>query len=42
MSQGTGDSRVSVWVLGDQLLAQHPALLAAEQGHARENVRVVL
>ena len=42
MSEAPSDSRVSVWILGDQLLAQHPALLAAEQGYARENVRVVL
>jgi hypothetical protein len=39
VSQATSDNRVSVWILGDQLLAQHPALLAAEQGHAPENVR---
>ncbi|MGC9336306.1 MAG: cryptochrome/photolyase family protein [Anaerolineae bacterium] len=36
------DKRASVWILGDQLLAQHPALAAAEQDHARENLRVVL
>jgi deoxyribodipyrimidine photolyase-related protein len=36
------DRRASVWILGDQLLAQHPALAAAEQEHARENLRVVL
>ena len=37
-----GDERASVWILGDQLLAQHPALAAAEQEHAPENLRVVL
>jgi deoxyribodipyrimidine photolyase-related protein len=42
VSQATNNNRVSVWILGDQLLARHPALLAAERGHARENVRVVL
>jgi NADP-dependent 3-hydroxy acid dehydrogenase YdfG len=36
------DKRASVWILGDQLLAQDPALAAAEQDHARENLRVVL
>jgi deoxyribodipyrimidine photolyase-related protein len=36
------DERASVWILGDQLLARHPALAAAEQEHARENLRVVL
>jgi deoxyribodipyrimidine photolyase-related protein len=36
------DKRASVWILGDQLLAQHPALATAEQDHARENLRVVL
>jgi deoxyribodipyrimidine photolyase-related protein len=36
------DKRASVWILGDQLLAQHPALAAAEQNRARENLRVVL
>ncbi|MGD9049610.1 MAG: cryptochrome/photolyase family protein, partial [Anaerolineae bacterium] len=36
------DERLSVWILGDQLLAQHPALAAAEQDHARERLRVVL
>ncbi|MGD8904715.1 MAG: cryptochrome/photolyase family protein [Anaerolineae bacterium] len=37
-----GDERASVWILGDQLLALHPALAAAEQEHARENLRLVL
>jgi deoxyribodipyrimidine photolyase-related protein len=36
------DKRASVWILGDQLLAQHPALAAAEQDHTWENLRVVL
>jgi deoxyribodipyrimidine photolyase-related protein len=31
-----------VWVLGDQLLASHPALVAAERAVGRGNVRVVL
>ncbi len=33
---------VSVWILGDQLLQNHPALVAAEAEYGRENVRVVL
>ncbi|MCS6845916.1 MAG: cryptochrome/photolyase family protein [Caldilineales bacterium] len=33
---------LSVWILGDQLLAHHPALAAAEQAVGRDNVRVVL
>ncbi len=33
---------VSVWILGDQLLQHHPALVAAEAEHGRENVRIVL
>jgi deoxyribodipyrimidine photolyase-related protein len=37
-----GEERASVWILGDQLLARHPALLAAVQEHTRENLRVVL
>ncbi len=32
----------SVWILGDQLLQEHPALVAAEQAYGRDNVRVVL
>ncbi len=32
----------SVWILGDQLLASHPALAEAEQAVGRDNVRVVL
>lgn len=34
--------QVSVWILGDQLLASHPALAAAERLTSREQVRVVL
>lgn len=34
--------RISVWILGDQLLPDHPALAAAEAITARENVRVLL
>lgn len=33
---------LSVWILGDQLLASHPALAAAEQAVGRGNVRAVL
>lgn len=33
---------VSVWILGDQLLANHPALVAAEKAVGRDNVHVVL
>jgi deoxyribodipyrimidine photolyase-related protein len=33
---------VSVWILGDQLLADHPALRAAEAQTSRSAVRVVL
>jgi deoxyribodipyrimidine photolyase-related protein len=33
---------ISVWILGDQLLASHPALAAAEQAVGREFVRVLL
>jgi deoxyribodipyrimidine photolyase-related protein len=36
------DKRASVWILGDQLLARHPALAAAEQDHSRESRRIVL
>ncbi|MGB0388310.1 MAG: cryptochrome/photolyase family protein [Ardenticatenaceae bacterium] len=34
--------RSTVWILGDQLLAAHPALLAAERVTGREKMRVVL
>lgn len=34
--------RISVWILGDQLLAAHPALAAAEALTDRANLRVVL
>ena len=37
-----GGKRASVWILGDQLLVRHPALVAAEQDHARKHLRVVL
>jgi deoxyribodipyrimidine photolyase-related protein len=33
---------ISVWILGDQLLQAHPALVAAEAVAGRERVRVVL
>ncbi len=42
MSMRRPDPCLSVWILGDQLLAHHPALVAAEQAVGRENVRVVL
>ena len=42
MSQVMGDKRASIWILGGQLRARHPALVAAEQDHAREHLRVVL
>ena len=42
MGQTARDNRVSVWILGDQLLARHPALVAAEQDYPREGLRVVL
>lgn len=34
--------RISVWILGDQLLAAHPAIAAAEALTERANIRVVL
>lgn len=33
---------ISVWILGDQLLLEHPALLAAEARVGREEMRVVM
>jgi deoxyribodipyrimidine photolyase-related protein len=36
------DEKLSVWILGDQLLARHPALAEAAQTHPTEKVRVVL
>jgi deoxyribodipyrimidine photolyase-related protein len=33
---------IAVYILGDQLLASHPALVAAEKAVGRDNVRVVL
>ena len=38
MAEGRG----SVWILGDQLLEQHPALTNAEREHGRDRLRVVL
>ena len=35
-------SRITVWILGDQLLLDHPALRAAEQETDRANIRVLL
>jgi len=34
--------RISVWILGDQLLMDHPALAAALEQTAAENITVVL
>ncbi len=34
--------QVSVWVLGDQCLRNHPAIAAAEIAHGRSSVRVVM
>jgi deoxyribodipyrimidine photolyase-related protein len=36
------NEKLSVWILGDQLLARHPALAEAGQTHPKEKVRVVL
>ena len=35
-------AHITAWILGDQLLAAHPALVAAEALTDRTNVRVVL
>jgi len=35
-------SPITVWILGDQLLQQHPALAAAEAAVGRDGVRVLL
>ena len=34
--------KLSVWILGDQLLERHPALVAAEAAVGREDLRVVM
>ncbi len=36
------EPRISVWILGDQLLRTHPALLAAEEITDRANISVLL
>ena len=36
------DEKLSVWILGDQVLTQHPALAEATQTHSQDQVRVVL
>jgi deoxyribodipyrimidine photolyase-related protein len=36
------DEKLSVWILGDQLLTRHPALAEAAKTHPKEKVRVVL
>jgi len=33
---------VSVWVLGDQLLNNHPAIEVAERAHGRDHIRIVI
>ena len=33
---------IAVWILGDQLLAKHPALATAEASASRDAIRVVL
>jgi deoxyribodipyrimidine photolyase-related protein len=35
-------AKASIWILGDQLLRQHPALKIAEQNYTREQLTVVL
>ncbi|MFN3982078.1 MAG: cryptochrome/photolyase family protein, partial [Caldilinea sp.] len=35
-------SYITVWILGDQLLREHPALLAAQAQASRAQIRVVL
>ena len=34
--------KITVWILGDQLLEAHPALQAAEEATERKNIRVLL
>jgi len=36
------EKSVSIWVLGDQLLKNHPAIEAAERAHGRDHIRIVL
>lgn len=36
------DTQAIVWILGGQLLARHPALLAAEQAYTKGSLRIVL
>jgi deoxyribodipyrimidine photolyase-related protein len=33
---------VSVWILGDQLLKEHPAIEAADEAHGRSSIRIVM
>lgn len=33
---------VSIWILGDQLLKNHPAIEAAEKAHGRASIRIVM
>lgn len=36
------NGKISVWILGDQLLERHPALVAAEAAVGREDLRLVM
>jgi len=42
MADQTSAQRISVWILGDQLLAAHPALVAAEALTTRANICIVM
>ena len=37
-----GRKKVSVWILGDQLLENHPAVAAAVAAHGTDSIRVVM
>jgi deoxyribodipyrimidine photolyase-related protein len=36
------EHKVSIWVLGDQLHKNHPAIDAAEKAHGRDHIRIVM
>ncbi len=38
----TQPNRITVWILGDQLLAEHPSLAAAREAHAPSEICVLL
>lgn len=38
----SSNKRVLIWVLGDQLTKQHPALEQARDGYGKDNIRVIL